>query len=100
MLFFFHFICGGTCSCKKISGIVTSSGENLSIGDKVKIGDLIDASSKGSFVDLEIPGGGKMRLVGGVMRVKKVEKAESIYELIKGKIFTYLKPDKKSRKKT
>ena len=80
-------------------GSLPAQGKNLSIGDKVKIGDLVDASSKGSFIDLEIPGEGKMRLVGGVMRVKKVEKAESIYELIKGKIFTYLKPDKKTEKR-
>ena len=84
---------------RKINGTVMSSGKKLSIGDKVKIGDLVDASSKGSFVDLEIPGEGKMRLVGGVMRVKKVKKSESVYELIKGKIFTYFKPDKKTEKR-
>ena len=101
MLCFFSFsvIAQDHAIVKKINGIVTSSGRNLSIGDRVKIGELVDASGKGSFVDLEIPGEGKMRLVGGVMRVKKVEKTESIYELIKGKIFTYLKPDKKTEKR-
>jgi hypothetical protein len=84
---------------KSINGLVTSSGKPLKIGDKVKIGQLVDASKKGSYIDLKIQGKGKMRLVSGVMRVKRIESSESVYELIKGKIFTYLKPDRKKEKR-
>ena len=79
---------------RKISGSVFLGDQKLKVGDSIKIGSLIDASSKGSFIDLEIPGNGKIRLVGGLMKVRKITSGDSLYELIKGKIFTYFKSDK------
>ena len=85
---------------QKIKGVVTSNGVQLKVGDKVKVGKVIDASKKGSFIDLEIPGEGHMRLVGGVVKLNKLEKESSIFALLKGKLFTYFKNlDKKGKKR-
>ncbi|MAW07049.1 MAG: hypothetical protein CME61_02075 [Halobacteriovoraceae bacterium] len=93
-------ISGDYAIVKKIKGQVLSNGVQLRVGDKVKVGKVIDASKKGSFIDLEIPGGGDMRLVGGVVKLNKLEKESSIFQLIKGKLFTYFKNlDKKGKKK-
>jgi len=83
---------------QKVNGIVLSAGKTLSIGDKIKVGQIIDASAKGSFIDLTIPGEGKMRLVGGLMKVKKIEMKDSLYELLKGKIFTFFRSGKNEEK--
>ena len=83
---------------KKVNGVVMLGEKKLKVGDSVRLGALVDASKKGSFIDLEIPGNGKIRLVGGLMKVKKISTNDSLYELIKGKIFTYFKKDKEEER--
>ena len=83
---------------KKVRGIVMLGEKKLKVGDSIRLGALVDASEKGSFIDLEIPGNGKIRLVGGLMKVKKISTNDSLYELIKGKIFTYFKKDKEDER--
>ena len=82
---------------KKLKGTITVDRKILNVGDKVVVGKTVVAG-KGSFVDIELPNGaGTTRLVNGSLKIESIKPTGTVYNLIKGKIFSYFSHNDKNK---
>ena len=83
----------------RVNGVVKVDGKNLKKGDLVKMGQTIDASTKGSFAHIKFKNGPSFLIKEGSVKLKTIKKEITFLQLIKGTFFGHLKPRSKQKMK-
>lgn len=87
----------------KAISIIAKNKEALKVGDEVSEGMIIKLAKKGDYIDIKFQNGHKIRMMGSEVKVERLDPKNTLFNLIKGKIFSAvhaLTPNEKFEIKT
>jgi len=76
----------------KIHGSVFINKEKIKVGAEIASGMELRIPKKGDFVDVKFQNGHIVRFVGAIVKIEDITPKSTLFNLIKGKIFSAIRP--------
>lgn len=76
----------------KISGTAFINKEKIKVGAEIAEGMEVSIPKKGDYIEVKFQNGHLVRFVGAKVKVEKLNPKNTLFSLLKGKIFSAIKP--------
>lgn len=76
----------------KIQGKALNNKEMIKVGDEIAEGMEVNIPKKGDYIDVKFQNGHLVRFVGANVKVVTLNPKNTLFNLLKGKIFSAIKP--------